>query len=416
MSKAILDSVDSVSTPELTSNWHEAPRGWGHSLHTLSAYVGGFPPALARYFIKRYSNEGDVVLDPFCGGGTTALEAGLTGRKAAANDAFSYAYVLTKAKCNPISKANLAPYLRNLMNEAVDIPNSSLQLDNDDISVFYSESTLNDILALRHQLMDETGNKATFIRALVCGILHGPSENFLSVQTKDTYSGSANYVEEYIEKNGLKRPDRDIEHCIWKKHDRATEDGLPQFTSTVTQGDARELEFNPGSVDFVLTSPPYMHMLDYSWNNWIRLWWLGADRKQERDSLDITADVDKYRSFINSALGEMYTVLKSNSRAVLVVGDAKKHRASGTKIVRTGQIIAEEAADVGFQVDHVVDDTYDVEKRSYVRFNELRNDSPETYIGESEDLIERCIVLNKGEPETDNNVSAPWFDKTEQSE
>lgn len=408
MSKAILDSIDAVSTRELASNWHEAPRGWGHSLHTLSAYVGGFPPALARYFIERYSNEGDVVLDPFCGGGTTALEAGLAGRKAAANDALSYAHALTKAKCNPISKASLAPYLRNLIDEARDIPNSSLQLENDDISIFYSESTLNDILALRHQLMDETGDKATFIRALVCGILHGPSENFLSVQTKDTYSGSADYVEEYIEKNGLEKPDRDIEHCIWEKYDRATEDGVPQFTSTVTQGDARELEFDDESADFVLTSPPYMHMLDYTWNNWIRLWWLGADRKQEQDSLDITADVDKYRSFINSSLAEMHDVLKPNSRAVLVVGDAKKHRASGTKIVRTGQLIAEEAADVGFQVDHVIDDTYDVDKRSYVRFNELRYDNAETDIEESEDLLERCIVLNKGTPDVDKSVSAPW--------
>jgi hypothetical protein len=112
----------------------------------------------------------------------------------------------------------------------------------------------------------------------------------------------------------------------------------------------------------------------------------------------------------------MYDILKPNSRAVLVVGDAKKHRASGTKIVRTGQLIAEEAADVGFQIDHVIDDTYDVDKRSYVRFNELRYDNAETDIEESEDLLERCIVLDKGSPEVNKTVSAPWFDETERVE
>ena len=416
MSKAFLESVDSVSTRELESNWHDAPRGWGHSLHTLSAYVGGFPPALPRYFVERYSNERDVVLDPFCGGGTTPLEAGLSGREVLANDAFKYAYTLTRAKCNPLSQTEFEKYLSSVLDEMKETPVNIANLENEDIEVFYSESTLNDILRMKKVLQGDKSKQAYFLKALICGILHGPSESFLSVQTKDTYSGSADYVREYIEKNGLEVPDRDIGECTRDKYERATADGIQRFESTVTQSDARNLQFESESADLVVTSPPYMHMLDYTWNNWIRLWWLGADRKQERDSLDITADVDKYRSFINSSLDEMHDILKPNSRAVLVVGDAKKHRASGTKIVRTGQLIAEEAADVGFQVDHVIDDTYDVDKRSYVRFNELRYDNAETDIEESEDLLERCIVLNKGSPVVDKTVSAPWFDKTEQGE
>ena len=409
MSKAILESVDSVSTRELKSNWHEAPRGWGHSLHTLSAYIGGFPPALARYFVERYSNEGDVVLDPFCGGGTTPLEAGLSGCEVLANDAFKYAYTLTRAKCNPLSQTEFEQYLSSVSDEMGETPVSIADLDNEDIKVFYSESTLKDILRMKKVLLGDESKQAYFLKALVCGILHGPSESFLSVQTKDTYSGSADYVRQYINENDLEVPDRDIGECARDKYERATKDGIRQFESTVTQSDARNLQFEPESADLVVTSPPYMHMLDYTWNNWIRLWWLGADRKQERDSLDITADVDKYRSFINSSLDEMYDILKPNSHAVLVVGDAKKHRSSGTKIVRTGQLIAEEAADVGFQVDHVIDDTYDVDKRSYVRFNELRYNNAETDIKESEDLLERCIVLNKGSPEVDKTVSAPWI-------
>lgn len=408
MSKAILDSVDSVSTRELESNWHAAPRGWGHSLHTLSAYVGGFPPALARYFVERYSREGDVVLDPFCGGGTTPLEAGRSGREVFANDAFTYAYTLTRAKCNPLPPRGFKEHLSSVLNEMKSISVSIENLDNQDVEVFYSESTLEDILRMKKVLQGDKSKQAHFLKALISGILHGPSESFLSVQTKDTYSGSADYVREYIKENDLEVPDRDIGKCARDKYERATEDGIPQFKSTVTPSDARDLQFESESADFILTSPPYMHMLDYTWNNWIRLWWLGADREQERNSLDITADVDKYRSFINSSLQEMHDILKPDSRAVLVVGDAKKHRASGTKIIRTGQLIAEEAVDVGFQIDHVIDDTYDVDKRSYVRFNELRYDNAEADVEESEDLIERCIVLNKGSPNIDRTVSAPW--------
>ena len=40
-----------------------------------------FPEALARDHILSWSNEGDIVLDPFSGSGTTAKMAKLNGRK-----------------------------------------------------------------------------------------------------------------------------------------------------------------------------------------------------------------------------------------------------------------------------------------------------------------------------------------------
>jgi DNA modification methylase len=67
------DDLIAENTTGLQSTWKEAPRGWGHSLHRLSPYIGGFPPALAHYFIRRFSDVGDTVLDPFSGGGTTPL-------------------------------------------------------------------------------------------------------------------------------------------------------------------------------------------------------------------------------------------------------------------------------------------------------------------------------------------------------
>lgn len=408
MSKAILDSVETVSTEDLELNWHEAPRGWGHSMHTLAPYVGGYPPALARYFIERFSNKGDTVLDPFCGGGTTPLEAGICGRKAFANDTFGYAHTLTSAKCNALSPAEFDSYLTEVLDEMEDIPEEALTLNNEDVSVFYSEATLNDILRMKSILSDRESDDATFLKGLICGILHGPSEMYLSVQTKDTFSGSVDYVRDYIEEHNLEVPDRDIEKCARNKYERATEDGVPSIESQVTGTDSRDLAFPDESVDFVLTSPPYMHVLDYTWNNWIRLWWLGKDRLNEKDEMEVTADVERYQNFINKSLQQLYRVLKPDSRAVVVIGDVKKHRSKGTYVVHTGQIIAEQAMDVGFDVDHVIDDTYNVDKRSYVRFNDLRHDNAETYMEDSEELLERCIVLNKGSPATDNTVSAPW--------
>ena len=56
----------------LKVNWKDSIRG----LHPTQK-----PVSLCEYFIKTYSNEGDVILDPFIGSGTTAVAAVNTGRK-----------------------------------------------------------------------------------------------------------------------------------------------------------------------------------------------------------------------------------------------------------------------------------------------------------------------------------------------
>jgi site-specific DNA-methyltransferase (adenine-specific) len=85
----VVDEIKFIDSSQLPSTWKTAPRGWGHSLHKLSQYIGQYPPSLAHFFIRQYSQPGQTVFDPFSGGGTTALEALLSGRKAFAIDVFN---------------------------------------------------------------------------------------------------------------------------------------------------------------------------------------------------------------------------------------------------------------------------------------------------------------------------------------
>ncbi|MGM0365210.1 MAG: TRM11 family SAM-dependent methyltransferase [Actinomycetota bacterium] len=63
---------------EITSVWSFPQRGnW--ATHN-SSFRGNFAPQIPRNIIERYSNQGDIVLDPMVGGGTTGIECKLTGR------------------------------------------------------------------------------------------------------------------------------------------------------------------------------------------------------------------------------------------------------------------------------------------------------------------------------------------------
>ena len=89
----------------IAPEWKDQQRLWGHSFHPMCSYLASFPASLAHAFIARWSRPGDVVLDPFSGRGTTALQACAEGRIGVGNDLNPFAFLLTAAKVEPASPA-----------------------------------------------------------------------------------------------------------------------------------------------------------------------------------------------------------------------------------------------------------------------------------------------------------------------
>ena len=91
-------------------------------------YRGNWSPYIPRNVILRYSNEGDTVLDQFVGGGTTAVEAKLTGRNFIGVDINPNAVELSRNKCNFDFDSNVDISIRlgdarklDLSDESVDL-------------------------------------------------------------------------------------------------------------------------------------------------------------------------------------------------------------------------------------------------------------------------------------------------------
>ena len=387
-----------VTSGELPFTWKRAARGWGHPLHKLSQYIGQYPPSLAHYFIQQLSDEGQCILDPFSGGGTTVLEALLTNRKAIASDAFYYAYVLSCAKAHPMNLHQFQHYLQTKIQESHAVSIDTKELENRDLLASYSPSTLEQLLRLRTILQNDDSQEAIFTKGILCGVLHGPSKMFLSLPQKDTVSSTPRYVERYSLAHNLTPPNRDIYECAVNKAQRCLKNPLPKNDGQVYLADSRNLtHVASSSVDLIVTSPPYLAVLDYTWNNWLRIWWLGRDRKEERANLVLTRREDIYRAFMRDTLAEMYRVLQPDSAAVIVVGDVKTGTGTKTEILNSALLIWEEAKRVGFGIDTLINDTYALNNRSMLVYNSLKwSYGTDQHAAKSSVLIDRCLVLTKG--------------------
>ena len=74
----------------------------------FNKYPTRYIPAVPRFAIRAYSQQGDTVLDPFCGSGTTAIEAMRLGRNALSLDIDPFARLLIRVKTAVYRKEDLA--------------------------------------------------------------------------------------------------------------------------------------------------------------------------------------------------------------------------------------------------------------------------------------------------------------------
>ncbi len=337
----------------LRDSWKLAKDSWGIALHRICSRTGSFPPALAYYFVTKYSRIGDVVLDPFSGKGTAPLEACLNGRIGVGNDLSPEAYILTRAKVRPVPYRRILEWIE-YAERRLDPSGYRVSEVSDDVRAFFSSYTLKQILAVRDLIREtEDEDLANFITALMLGILHGPTKIHLSVKCSHSFSMAPGYVKRYVKKNGVKKPKRDVLKCLRIKAERVFKDGIPAVKGAAYMRDARSLPLDDESVDLVLTSPPYFNMQTYAWDNWLRLWFLGYRYERVAKILFHTESIDRFGAFMEEVLEEIYRVLKWNRAAIIVLGRVKVRG----KLVDMAEVTAPIAEKIGFDVARVISDS-----------------------------------------------------------
>jgi hypothetical protein len=243
-----------------------------------------FPESFAETWIERLTKPGDLVLDPFCGRGTTPLQALLMGRSAVAGDINSVAYCVTKAKTNAPTLAAIRRRITLLESryDSAIWEKERLALPQFFRWAFTSE-TLRQLLYLRTILSWNSSKTDCMIAALILGSLHGEtlhSDSYLSNQMPHTISTKPLYSVRFWKERGLRPPKRDAFELLRKRATFRYESPVPDKVATVFHSDFRNLpgffKTRSSRPRCVITSPPYFDVTDVEEDQWLRLWFLGG--------------------------------------------------------------------------------------------------------------------------------------------
>ncbi len=314
---------EQVWSPEASQN--------AHSLHYAVPYADSFPAELPATFISKYTKRGSVVLDPFCGCGTTAIEAALQGRIPFASDANPLAVKIARAKLSPADITEVTLWLQ-MVNLARPV---ALDQYRKAFSSFFELETFREILNLRALLSSRDDRVSAFVELITLGILHGNSAGHLSAYSMSQVALSPT-EQERLNVRRMQGPEyRALAPRILRKAAMLGRDGVPSILAQMAkQGavhlrDARDLSYlQGGSVDLVVSAPPFPGSADQVSSNWLRLWLSGVEVEQVRRRVLEPTSVDEWLLFMNEVLLELARVVKGGGRAVLDLREIKSGNTS----------------------------------------------------------------------------------------
>ncbi len=339
----------------LYNEYWTARQRQGHSLHELS-YRACFKAELPEFFIRRLSEPGDRVLDPFMGRGTTPLQAALMGRIPCGNDVNPLSHTLLLPRLDPPRVWEIEERLASMEQELAD---PGPDADEPDLAPFYAPGTLGMLRALRHRFRDGAAlGRLDRVEAWLCMVatnrLTGHSSGFFSGRTMPPNQAVSSETQRKLNaRHGEAIPERDVFAVMHKKSRgllRDVTDGTRSTLLSVREqacfltGAADRMDALPDdSIQLTVTSPPFLNVIDYAKDNWLRCWFNDIDAEAIGEEITTTSKLERWCEIMGSCFRELHRVTRPGGWVVFEVGE-----------VRGGKLLLEEpvlplATSAGFE-------------------------------------------------------------------
>lgn len=276
---------------------------------------GQFSPQLVEYFIQKNLPHSGVILDPFSGSGTVLYEAAALGHQAIARDINPAAIALAKASsvC------------------AVPKPQRAIILE--EVETLASK--------LKHQASQQDGALSVH---LATEIFQSELSEFSSPDVVQAFLMSAFGDNTELKIKAISRAVNTIQRLVL---------GAPETGQrlSVDVGDARDLGLAHDSIDYLITSPPYINVFNYHQNYRPIIQALGhtplsaaraeigANRKFRMNRFITVA---QYCIDITLFFGEAARVLRDGAAMTIVMGRESKVRGVSFK---NGALVAAISSD-----------------------------------------------------------------------
>ncbi|MBV9126102.1 MAG: restriction endonuclease [Planctomycetes bacterium] len=380
-SRAVLNRLQAV-------DWEFTREKTTYLSHDLHPYPAKFIPQIPAHLIQILSLPGELVLDPFGGSGTTALEALLAGRAALSVDVNPLAKIIGEAKTLTLNKEEIdalnewhdqlttlssRPRLLERELTATEAAYRSLVPDIPNMSDWFCAPAVRELAFLRWQLerlsFDKCAQlaKAVFSRSILKAS-NQDSETRYTHKPKDLSPGFTVRVFAANLAGALRKIQQLGRRLQFRKATFVTLDLREESAVLPEPGSPVGLREN--SVDLIVTSPPYPNATDYHLYHRFRLFWLGFDprdlaRKEIGSHLRHQKESTGFAAYLQEmklCLQNLLKVLRPGRYAVLVLGDGIFDK----QVCATSAEVARAAEQVGFAIAGSVERKVHATRRSFI--------------------------------------------------
>jgi len=348
--------IDGHSTCVVTGELWTSGQRQAASIHEVS-YRACFKPQLPAYFIKRFTSPGDVVYDPFSGRGTTCVEAALSGRTVIANDVNPVSAILSRPRLS-------VPSIEHVEQRLLKIPYKKTVRSDIDLSMFYDPATESEIVSLKNYLESQrkSGSENSvdeWIRMVATNRLTGHSPGFFSVYTfPPNQAVSADAQRKINKQRGQTPVYKNTKDLILRKSKQLLRGLAPQQIDALRSAshtarflccDARStFEIEPETVQLTVTSPPFLDVVQYADDNWLRCWFNSIPLSEISQRISMTSTIEQWNTVMQGVFHELFRITRKSGIVAFEVGE-----------VRNGKVKLEEhvvplALNAGFSCEAIL--------------------------------------------------------------
>ena len=296
-----------------------------HCFHTYPAMM---IPQIARKLLKQYGVEGGWLLDPYCGTGTSLVEASLFGMHSVGCDINPLVRLIAVTKSNPICLSTLDEMLNRLNDHLFQV-----EFQSDKVP----DTPIPDILNISYWFSEEAIRCLAYLRNWINGVEDEASRNFMLVAFSETvrevsYTRNGEFKLYRMPAKKLENFNPDVFGIFSKKLSR-NRHGLAAFLEKRKSVDASVSSANTvygelpmprplGGYDLVITSPPYgdsQTTVAYGQFSRLAAEWMGLPNARKIDRLAMGGQHSKETltdSPVTEAIAEIRSVDEKRAREV----------------------------------------------------------------------------------------------------